>query len=206
MVYKIIRDDGLIYIGTTNEKAFRGRMNSHRYSKRFKERNFEIDILLQSISYDFIQNMEEHYIKTFDSYKNGLNESINGKGNHMSKNFTTRGYKFSKKSRERMSRAKKGIIPWNKGKKGCHSKESLKRISEKNKGQRRSYKLDENQRYEIMKEYNDHNYISNDVNKVMKNGRVLTYEKAFAKKVSIKYNVTQQCIYNMLKGRTWANV
>ena len=32
------------------------------------------------------------------------------------------------------------------------------------------------------------------------------YQRAFVKKIAIKYNVIQQCIYNMLKGRTWADV
>lgn len=208
IVYKLTRNDGQIYIGTTNRKRFKNRMNSHKYSNRFKNNTFDIDIIEENNSYEYIQNREEYYIKQYSAFDNGLNESINGKGNHLSKRFTTRGFKFSEESRRKMSNAKKGIIPWNKGMKNCFSKETIEKISNSCKGRIRTpTKLKENQVKNILEEYNNKIFINNScIDKIMRNGRKLTYERAFAKEYSKRYNVTNQCIYNLIKRRAWKNV
>lgn len=199
IVYKIIREDGLIYIGTTNKKLFGNRMSCHKRSGRFKNQKFKTIILEENESYEYIQEREEYYIKYYNSYKEGLNKSYNGKGNHLSENFTTKGYKFSEKSRIKMSLAKRGVIPWNKGKK--HSEETKRKISKALKGKEGKFsKLSAEIKKKIICDYLSNVCIENEnIGKVMRNGRVMTYKRAFCKMYGKVYNVTEQNIYMIVK-------
>lgn len=49
-------------------------------------------------------------------------------------NNTGKHFKLSEETKRRMSKAKKGQIPWNKGEKGIYSKEYINKISKSNKG------------------------------------------------------------------------
>lgn len=83
-------------------------MGDHKRSKRFKEDSFDIKILEEDSSRDYIEQREEYWIKELDTFKNGLNESWSGKGcGHRSPNFTTLGYVFSEESRKKMSTSAK---------------------------------------------------------------------------------------------------
>lgn len=223
VVYKITRDDGQIYVGTTSRKRLNIRMSQHRRHKRFIGHEFSYEVIYESESYDDVQSAEERFIFEFNSFNCGLNETIDGSGNHMSPDFTTRGYVYSVESRKRMSDnhwSKSGKYqPWNKGKKNCFNDEVLKSMSEKRKGVRPkgTVKLNEEDVRKMRSDFSDQidlgvltqstrNGKPQKVGDVMANGRTLTYENAFCKEYAAKYNVTRQAIYNIITGRGWINV
>lgn len=99
-VYLITRNDGLKYVGITYNIA--KRMSAHKKTERFALGIQNIEILKECDTYEEAEAIEENYIKIYDTYHNGLNESIDGKGNHLSPSFTTKGFKFSNKSKNKM--------------------------------------------------------------------------------------------------------
>lgn len=207
IVYKITRDDGQIYIGTTYKNGYKSRIWNHKNSNRFHNHDFQIDILEENISYRYIEEREEFYIDLYDSYNNGLNKTIDGKGNHMSPKFTTKGYKFSDKSKKKMSNAHKGCTPWNKGRTGVFDNETLKKMSEKRKGKKGFCKLNKKDVIKILTDFNNHIFIDDDrIGKIMKNGKPMTYDRVFCKVYGKKYNLTEQCIYKLIKRETWKDV
>ena len=135
LIYKLTRDDGQIYIGTTNSKCYKNRMVAHKNSERFINHSFTIEILEQSENIE-VHNKEGEYIKLYNSFYNGLNESIDGKGNHNAPNFNTIGFKFSEESKRKMSESAKRRVERDganfKGK--THSEESKQKMSKLRKG------------------------------------------------------------------------
>lgn len=99
-VYLITRNDDLKYIGITYDVA--KRMSAHKKTKRFAIGIKNIEILKEYDTYEEAEAVEADYIKIYDTYYNGLNESIDGKGNHLSLSFTTKGFKFLDKSKNKM--------------------------------------------------------------------------------------------------------
>lgn len=205
IVYKLTRNDDKIYIGITNTKCFKTRMHGHKNSKRFKNYTFEIEIIHESYNEKEINKMEEYYIKIFDSFHNGLNKSIDGKGNHHAPNFNTKGFKFSDKSKKKMSnsaknRIKKLGIPF-KDKK--HSRETKENMSKKRKG---IIYTPTKLNYDIVKKIRDvfktKPNVEN-VGKIMSNGKKMTYERAFSNKFHKKYGITSTSLYNVITWRTW---
>lgn len=131
-VYKITRSDGLCYIGiTVNCKA---RFKSHERSERFSIGIKDIEILEECDTYEKAEDLEEYYINKFDTFNNGLNLSINGKGNHLCESFTTKGFKFSEESKKKMSLSakKRGISLA--AVEALKSEEVRKKLSKKRKG------------------------------------------------------------------------
>ncbi len=107
-----------------------------------------------------------------------------------------------------MSEAKKGIVTWNKGRKGIfkHSTESLKRMSKRHKGGNNARAiLREEQVEEILKEYIKKEPLEN-AGKLMKNGRIMSYNRAFSLKMSIRYNVHPVSIDSILRKKNWTHV
>lgn len=222
LVYKITRDDGALYIGTTSLSRIKIRMNQHAKHKRFESHNFEYEILFQSTNYDLVQSMEEKFIYEYNTFYDGLNETIDGSGNHLSNKFTTLGFNYSDESKKKMSEnhwSKTGKVPWNKGKRGCFTDETIKQMSLKRKGVRPKglTKLTETDVLKIKYDYINRvnlgeltqslrNGKSLSVGDVMANGRVLTYENAFCKEYSVHYGVTRQAIYHIIKGNGWSDV
>lgn len=208
VIYKLTRkSDGLIYIGTTNTKCFNTRMSGHRISKRFENDSFTIEILEKS-SDPSIHDLEEKYIEQYDSFHNGLNESIDGKGNHLTSNFTTEGYKFSDESRKKMSEVKKGCIPWNKGKKNCFSEETIKKFSRIRKGKQwKPTKLNEDDVLQIRKRYDEGECGDHpDIGIILKSGYKQTRFNIFCKFISQEYSCTENNIKNIIKRKTWKHV
>lgn len=83
-------------------------MGDHKRSKRFRDDSFDYQILESSTNRSYIEQREEYWIAEKDTYKSGLNETIEGKGwGHNSTNFTTRGFIFSDESRKKMSESAK---------------------------------------------------------------------------------------------------
>jgi len=208
IVYKITRSDGQLYIGTTFDKGLKRRMTAHSRSDRFLGFSFEFDILERSDDYSHIGVREEYYIELYDTYNNGLNESIDGKGNHLCHDFTTRGYIYTEESRQKMSEsAKKRVerdgIPF----KGCnHTEEQRKKWCDTRKGiLPPNTKLTESIVIQIIEMFEDQPYIEG-VGQVMKNGRPMSYIRAFSLKFAGEYGVTPQQIERIIKGKVWKNV
>jgi hypothetical protein len=198
LVYKITRDDGMLYIGTTIKDRMNNRLSQHKGTARFKGHKFTFEILEESTSKSYIDMKEEYYINHFDTLNSGLNRSINGKGNHLAPTFTTFGYKYSTESKQKMSEsAKKRVqrlgIPW-KGKK--HSEETIKKLSAKRKGRIFSHKLTQEQYDEIRNTFllNKENYPT----KIAKNGRSLSPERQYGYAVCKTYGVCCTTIVNIL--------
>lgn len=132
-VYKITRNDGKVYIGITVD--LKKRLKAHENSIRFSMGIKEFEVLNECTSYEEAEDLEEFYIDEFDTFENGLNLSKNGKGNHNSKNFTTRNYKYSQESRLKMSEsAKKRVIRIGPPNAKPMSKEVRKKLSNIRKG------------------------------------------------------------------------
>lgn len=205
IVYKLTRNDGQVYIGTTYRNGFNRRMTAHSKTKRFQGYIFTSDILLESDDYNYIMQMEEEYITIYDSYKNGLNESIDGKGNHMAPNFTTKDYKFSDESRKKMSKSAKKRIERDGPPRCKHTEEQKKKWSKMRKGVRNTHKLTKEQVIEILTLYRDKPDIEG-VGKVMRNGVKMSYAQAFAAKYCEQYSVSKQCLRLIIDRKTWKDV
>lgn len=109
-----------IYIGkTTNtlqerkksheKKAkYKPKTHFHRALKKYGNDNFEWEILQTANNAEDLNQLEQTYIKKYNSYKEGYNMTNGGEG----------GDTISNKSYEEKKNqgAKKGNIPWNKGK------------------------------------------------------------------------------------------
>jgi len=214
IIYKLTRDDGQIYIGTTDNRHIKKRLYDHKRSKRFNKYSFTVEILEENNDIT-IHDKEQYYIKKFDSYNNGLNDTIDGKGNHNAPNFTTRGYKFSKESRKRMSisakrRFENGEIPWNKNKKDIYSKETLENIS---KSQKKRFRDNPQGKLtiEIVKYirafFESRPEIKNPkIGKIQRNGKILPYNRAFAQYFNQQFNITDVALYNIIIRKSWKNV
>lgn len=122
--------NGKSYIGQTiNEE---GRKKDHingRYKcyfhdaiKKYGLENFDYEVLEQ-IEESKLSEREIYWIKYFDTYNNGYNLTEGGEG--------TRGfsYKLTDEQKKKISESHKGLIPWNKGKHGIYSEETLKKIA-----------------------------------------------------------------------------
>jgi len=202
LIYKITREDGKIYIGTTNTKRLTSRMHHHRYSK-FKGYNFTYEILEQNTSYEYIMNKETEYIKKFNSFKDGLNKSFDGKGAHLNPKFTTLNYQHTKETKKKISNKLKGKSSWLKGK--HQSEETKKKISESKKGKQSWTKLDKNDVTQILNDYNNKIPLNDDrIGKIMKNGKRMSYSQVFCQKYGILYNVSPQNIKRIIKKETWS--
>jgi len=207
LVYLITRDDGMKYVGTTNDSRIKTRMNQHKNSDRFRGFDFTYEILSRHDDIKECYMKEELFIKKLDTYINGLNASENGRGKNNSKRFTTLGCKFSEDAKKKMSKTRKRkillgeITIHNKGK--SWSTEMKQHFSEIRKGKRHSSKLCWDDVNEIREAFERRDDIE-DVSTIAKNGKVITYECAFAKKYSHKYGVSAACIRKIINGKTWS--
>jgi len=212
ILYKLTRNDGLIYIGTTCRSRFKIRMREHRMHKRFKSYSFHYTIVLESKNYDFIQDQEPIFIKLYNSFKCGLNESINGKGNHLCPRFTTKGFKYSEASKLLMGKLRREkfktgeLVAWNKGKKNCFSAETLERLRVANLGKRRFSKLTKQEVESILHLYFEVRPSFDIVGKVMRNGRPMSYDVAFSKCYADDFNVCPNNIKRIIRGECWKDV
>jgi hypothetical protein len=98
---------------------------------------------------------------------------------------------------------KKGTVPWNKGKNGYTLS-----ITEDGKNSKIRYMkmrsiIKDEDAEKIRADLKNNTPIKDDsIGKKMRNGKVMTYERAFCIHYSKKYNVTPQYIYRIIKGKS----
>lgn len=223
-VYKITRADDKIYIGITIDSD--KRLKTHTKSKRFEIGIKSFDLLHSNIEYSEAEILEEYYIALYNSYYDGLNESINGKGNHLAPNFNTLGFKFSEESKLKMSvSAKKsnhGHLNWPK-----MTNEHRKYLSSIRKGicwRNKKITNDvantiidslENKDIEFSYEFIEKHVRDKDIPSIgikeltelkTKNHKPLSYRMLLSAYYAQKLNVTASAINAVFKtGRTYAN-
>lgn len=222
--YKLTREDGQEYIGiTVNINA---RLSQHKKHPRFSELKLvKYEILKTYDTYEEAQKDEPYLIEKYDTFYNGLNESIDGKGNHLSPNFNTFGYKFTEEQRNNMKQSHWSRNP-NIDKTWLHRAcpEHVKeKISKTKKGQlgRGLYKLDLDTKLLIEDSYkNDTIQFSNDFiakhvkvtqrdkldkldfsELVGRNGKPLNKLTLYAHYFADIYNVTTVAIKGICVGR-----
>lgn len=215
IVYKLTRDDNVLYIGTTNTQRYSKRMGEHKNHKRFKNHSFKDEILEKSTDYDYIQSKEADYIENYDTYKNGLNDTINGSGNHLSQKFTTKGYKFSDQQRKNMSIAGRGKHSGkNNGMYGRnHTRESKTIMSKKRIGVSFPKILTQENVNQIRKNFKEQKFINETylsgngkeyiIGDTLQNGIKLNYLTVFSKIEAKEYNISSQLIRAIIQNKTW---
>lgn len=122
------------YIGITSQNPVRRWAKGVGYSKsqskfynailKYGWDNFTHEILFEGLSFEDALNKEVELIILFDSYENGYNTSLGGKGNP--------GHSVSLDARKSMSIAHKGQVSWTKGK--SLTEEHKQKLSEARKG------------------------------------------------------------------------
>lgn len=198
VVYKITRSDGLEYIGKTSYSRLHKRMYDHSRSKRFKNYNFNYDILFECESHDIVLEKEKIFIEKYNTFYGGLNNSIDGSGNHLSSSFTTLGLKFSEETKNKIRKKAMG----NKRSKGFrHSNETKQKLSELRKGKVWSRKFKEHEIRALMIEFKE-TPIKEE--RISKNGRRLSHLQIFCNENSEKYNMSSANMKKILSGKTLA--
>jgi hypothetical protein len=107
------------------------------------------------------------------------------------------------KKRPGIGGAKKGRVPWNKGKK-WHN-EIKEHWSKVRKGRRFSSKLSKEVVLEIRKIYDSKPYYEK-VGSIGRNGKIISYDSIFCKSLAPKYNISSANIYRIIKRETWQDV
>lgn len=148
-------------------------------------------------------NKETEYIKKFNSFKDGLNESFDGKGAHLNPKFTTLNYHHTEETKKKISNKLKGKKAWNKGK---HlSLENRNKLSNTRKGKQSFTKLKKEDVISILRDFNNKIPLDDDrIGKIMKNGKCMTYTQVFCQKYGILYNISPQNIRRIVKRETWS--
>lgn len=201
-VYKITRNDGLEYVGITNN--LKRRIQQHKRSIRFSIDIKYVETLFES-DYKNCEDAEEIYITVFDTYKNGLNTTLHGKGNHYdSSKFNTLGYVYSKESREKMSKAKKGKPTGRSNKGWIPSQEWIDKHRLIGSDNPKAI-LNEDLVREIIEDFNTNQKIEN-VGKIQRNGKPMSYMWAYCLQKAPQHNMTPQAIRRLLEKKSWKNV
>jgi len=219
-VYLITRSDNQKYVGITYDIP--KRMYAHKKSKRFEIGIKNIEVLEECLTYEEAEKLEPMYIEKYDTFYNGLNGSVDGKGNHLAPNFTTKGYKFSDESRQKMKEnhwSTKMKNTWTTN--TVYSEETRKKWSETRKGICwRPRKITRDEALKLIKLYEEDsiNYSDDFVKQFVKvkdkkrvgkvpleelkapNGKYLNKIKLFSEYFCKEYNVTPQAITGLLKN------
>lgn len=184
----ILKDlDGRVkYVGQTQQIEVRKRDH-----KRLKPPH-TFEVLFETFSPDIAKIVEIENISKYDTFKNGWNKTTGGEG-------------FDDYIRSGIGGVKKGNIPWNKGMKDCFTKDTIEKMKLSRKGRVFSRKITDNQIKEIRTLYEKKPYIE-DVGKIMKNGKKMSYVQAFCRQYSENYNITLQGMKKIILKECWKNV
>lgn len=201
IVYKVTRSDRLSYIGITND--LHKRLGQHRRTKRFSSHPILfVEILAEYQTREEALLNEACFIAEHQTFEKGLNETISGAGcGHGSPLFTTLGYKYSAKSRQKMreawvERKKRGDV-----RRGfTHSEETKRKMSLRKRGRSKPIKFTEEAVKQILLVYKEYPNISG-VGRCPRSGHVVTYERAFSKQFAKRFNMTPVYLYNIITGR-----
>lgn len=200
-VYKIQFVDGFYYYGCRQSKVkpeedvYWGSPKTHK--EKWNTTHYEKIIL--NVFENGEEMLREETELIGDNYKTDefcLNQ-------HNNDNFSTLGMVFSEQSREKMRKAKVGFVPWNKG--GHHSEKTKRMWSENRKGKIHSSKVSVDDVKRIRWMFLQSPSLPN-VGVVQPNGRILTYERAFANTFHSIFQITSTNLHNIITGRSWQNV
>ena len=202
-IYCITREDNQKYIGKA--KNIKRRMSQHKKTKRFLNKIFIYEVLFYSESHELIVDAEKTYITIFDTYNNGLNLTPDGSGNNYTNKFTTFGLKWSDETKRKISinhySKKEGYIPSMLGK--THSEEQKQHWSKIRKGKVHSTKYNTDDIKKLLLLYKTEPFLEN-ANKIQKNGKMLSYDKAFCNTYAEKFNMCAPNMYKIITGKTIA--
>lgn len=219
LVYKLVRSDDKIYIGTTISKTLSKRLSQHRNSDRFKKYTIkDYSILYETENLNDLYQHEEYFIKIYNSYYDGLNKTINGRGNHLSPKFTTLNFKFSENSKQKMKKAKVNWNPyWTRGKKfkkknSYIGKRFSSKLNEKDvniiKEKFKTFSFSKDIVIKYIKKTQINSFMNDeiDISKlIFKNGKPISFARIFAHEICNEYNVSVVCIFNILNNNNWSN-
>lgn len=206
VVYKLTRADGKEYIGKSAN--FKNRLCQHRKSKRFNDIPIlKYEILIHCQTHEEALKYEKFFIEEYDTYNNGLNNSKDGTGNHNSKKFTTQGFKFSEKSKNKMSKTAKKNNKIKHARKWYNSLTEEQRIefhklhSIKTKGKPKPTKIKKEIVEDILYSFKEKIELPN-VGEKRRNGKKMSYRQAFALHYSKKYNIAPRTVINLIENKT----
>jgi predicted GIY-YIG superfamily endonuclease len=188
-LYHLKQNNDVKYVGLTIN--IRNRMLCHNIEK--PKHTFLIKNYYYNAKQAALNEIKD--IKKYNTYENGWNKSKGGEN-----------YFMGFVDRKGIGGVSKGFIPWNKGKKKCFSDETIKRFSKIRKGKIHSSKLNEKIVKEIRKLYNKKPKVNFEVNKIMKNGKKMSYVQAFSKTYNKNYNITVENLKKIILKRSWLNV
>lgn len=103
------------------------------------------------------------------------------------------------------SKRMKGNIPWNKGKSGCFSEETINKMSKTRKGKIHTSKLTPDKVRSIRSLYTTRPSLKG-VGDIQPNGRVLPYERAFSRHYAEEFGITPNNLYKIILHKSWTNV
>lgn len=107
------------------------------------------------------------------------------------------------KKRPGIGGVKKGTTPWNKGKKGYSLSLSENGKNKKRESVKKNAKIKDDIAETIRRDFFQKVEIKNaNIGKVMRNGKTMSYERAFCLEYSKQYGVSDQYIYRILKGKS----
>ena len=190
-LYHLEQDDVVKYVGLTINKNLRA--STHRRKK--PPHIFSIKDCFHNGKKAAINEIE--HIEKHKTFYNGWNKTKGGEG-----------YFMGLVDRKGVGGRKKGGggKVWNKGVKRCFSEETIKQMSAKRKGIIHSSKLNEKIVKEIREFYDENPKVNFEVNKVMRNGKKMSYEQAFSKTYHTKYGLTSNGLKKIVEKKSWHNV
>jgi len=195
----------------------------HYSSERFKNDDFDVEIIEENADRSKIEELEEYYISYYDTYENGLNNTKCGKGfGHNDPKFTTLGYSFTEDQRKKMSESGKrraireGFeLRSQRSKSIWKNEEYRKKQSEIRKNKRLSPpKISDKKVLEIRKRFHSmEDYLNEEVNKINKERHLknpswkkTNKERVFANKFHTDYDLTATALYGIVSYKTRTQV
>lgn len=187
MIYLyLLKQDSIVrYVGLT--KNPRNRKSAHRSRKP----PHKFEILEKHDDVEFASKREQELIIKYSTQvPNGWNVSSGGEYEQCSGYF-----------RKGIGGEKKGRIPWNKGKAGCFSEDTIKQMRKCRRGVAHSNKFLHLVPM-ILEKFDQHPKIEN-VGERSANGVVLTQERAFAKMYANDYGMTAANLWKIVTRKSW---